>query len=215
MEAAPMRASCRLQSAGALLALLLCASITTDAALAPDREPASDSLAGQLLVAAPELADPNFEGTVVYLVLHDRAGAMGLVINRLLGAGPLDRVLEGLGLAPERPSEVELRVHYGGPVEPARALVLHSPDWRGPDTLAVSDLAALTPSPGILEDIAAGRGPKQSLFALGYAGWAPGQLESELAAGAWHVVEADAALLFDEQTETKWQRAFDRRGVEL
>jgi putative transcriptional regulator len=190
-------------------------SVATDAALAPDREPAEGSLAGQLLVAAPELDDPNFQETVVYLVQHDRAGAMGLVINRVLGAGPLDRVLEGLGLAPERPSEVELRVHYGGPVEPARALVLHSPDWRGPDTLVVSDLAALTPSPGILEDIAAGHGPKQSLFALGYAGWAPRQLENELAAGAWFVVEPDAALLFDEQAETKWQRAFDRRGVEL
>jgi putative transcriptional regulator len=210
-----MTASSRLRCVGALFALLTCASVTTDAALAPGPEPAEGSLAGQLLVAAPELADPNFEGTVVYLVQHDRAGAMGLVINRVLGKGPLDRVLEGLGLAPERPSEVELRVHYGGPVEPARASVLHSPDWRGPDTVAVSDLAALTPSPGILEDIAAGRGPKQSLFALGYAGWAPAQLEAELAAGAWFVVEPDAALLFDEQSETKWQRAFDRRGVEL
>jgi putative transcriptional regulator len=210
-----MRASCRLQSAGALLALLLCASIAAGAALAPGPEPAEGSLAGQLLVAAPELADPNFQQTVVYLVQHDRAGAMGLVINRVLGSGPLDRVLEGLGVAPERPSEVELRVHYGGPVEPARALVLHSPDWQGPDTIAVSDLAALTPSPGILEDIAAGRGPKRSLFALGYAGWAPAQLEAELAAGAWFVVEADAALLFDQQAATKWQRAFDRRGVEL
>ena len=79
----------------------------------------------------------------------------------------------------------------------------------------VSDLAALTPSPGILQDIAAGRGPKQSLFALGYAGWAPGQLESELAAGAWFVVDPDETLLFDPDTATKWQRAFDRRGVEL
>jgi putative transcriptional regulator len=210
-----MTASCRLFSLSALPALLMYASVTTGAALAPDREPAEGSLAGQLLVAAPELADPNFEGTVVYLVQHDRAGAMGLVINRALGAGPLDRMLEGLGLEPKTESDLELRVHYGGPVEPARALVLHSPDWRGPDTLVVSNLAALTPSPGILEDIAAGRGPKQSLFALGYAGWAPGQLESELAAGAWFVVEPDAALLFDEQTETKWQRAFERRGVEL
>jgi putative transcriptional regulator len=210
-----MTASCRLQSAGALPALLICASVETDAALAPGDDSAKESLAGQLLVAAPELADPNFEGTVVYLVQHDRAGAMGLVINRLLGKGPLDRMLEGLGLAPQAKSDVELRVHYGGPVEPSRAFVLHSPDWRGADTVAVSDVAALTPSPGILEDIAAGRGPKRSLFALGYAGWAPGQLESELAAGAWFVVEPDASLLFDEQTETKWQRAFDRRGIEL
>jgi putative transcriptional regulator len=81
--------------------------------------------------------------------------------------------------------------------------------------MVVSELAALTVSPGILEDIAAGKGPKQSLFALGYAGWGPGQLENELAAGAWVVVEPDATLLFDADTATKWQRAFDRRGIDL
>jgi putative transcriptional regulator len=208
-------ASCRLFSVGALLALLVYASVAGDAAVRPDREATEAPLAGRLLVAAPDLDDPNFSETVVYMVHQDRAGAMGLVINRLLGTGPLDRMLEGLGMAPDVESKRELRVHYGGPVEPSRAFVLHSPDYHAEDTLVVSDLAALTASPGILEDIAAGRGPERSLFALGYAGWAPGQLESELAAGAWFVVEPDAALLFDPDTATKWQRAFDRRGVEL
>jgi putative transcriptional regulator len=124
-------------------------------------------------------------------------------------------MLEGLGLAPKAASDLELRVHYGGPVAPGQAFVLHSPDYHGADDLAVSDLAALSSSPAILEDIAAGRGPEHALFALGYAGWAPDQLEAELAAGAWHVVTPDAALLFDENTATKWQRAYDRRGVEL
>jgi putative transcriptional regulator len=199
----------------ALLAPLLLAGLTADAAPAPDPQRAPDALAGQLLVAAPELVDPNFRETVVYLVQHDAAGATGLVINRVLGTGPLDRMLESLGIARETDSELELRVHYGGPVEPSRAFVLHSPEYRARDTMVVSEVAALTRSPDVLEAIAAGQGPKQSLFALGYAGWAPGQLESELAAGAWHVVEPDAALLFDEQTETKWQRAFDRRGIDL
>jgi putative transcriptional regulator len=199
----------------ALLAPLLLASLTADAAPAPDPQRAPDALAGQLLVAAPELVDPNFRETVVYLVQHDAEGATGLVINRVLGTGPLDRMLESLGIARETDSELELRVHYGGPVEPSRAFVLHSPEYRARDTMVVSEVAALTRSPDVLEAIAAGQGPKQSLFALGYAGWAPGQLESELAAGAWHVVAPDAALLFDEETETKWQRAFDRRGMEL
>jgi putative transcriptional regulator len=106
-------------------------------------------------------------------------------------------------------------VHYGGPVEPVRAFMLHSPDYRSEDTVVLSDLAALTASPGILQDIAAGKGPRRSLFALGYAGWGPEQLENELAGGAWFVVEPDADLLFDAQPETKWQRAFDRRGIEL
>ena len=209
-----MDALCRLPVIGGLLVVIF-ASVATEAALAPEPEPAFESLAGQLLVAAPELADPNFHKTVVYLVQHDRSGAMGLVINRVLGSGPLDRMLEGLGLTPKTASDVELRVHYGGPVAPERAFVLHSPDWHGPDTLVVSDLAALTVAPDILEDVAAGRGPEHILFALGYAGWAPGQLESELAAGAWHVVPPDQALLFDQDAASKWQRAYARRGIEL
>jgi putative transcriptional regulator len=210
-----MPASCRLPSVGALLALLLSASVFAAAGPGPDRGRPAESLAGQLLVAAPELEDPNFRETVVYLVQHDRAGAMGLVINRVLGKGPLDRMLESLDLAPKTRSDLELRVHYGGPVQPTSAFVLHSPDYRGEGTLVVSDLAALTASPAILEDIAAGRGPKRSLFALGYAGWGPNQLESELADGAWHVIAPDDALLFDEDAATKWQRAYARRGVEL
>lgn len=210
-----MTASCRVLSMGALLALLMHASVAGDAALQPDREAARESLAGQLLVATPDLDDPNFQDTVVYMVHHDRGGAMGLVINRVLGTGPLDRMLEGLGIAPDGESTLELRVHYGGPVEPSRGFMLHSPDYHARDTVVVSDIAALTLSPGVLEDLAAGRGPERSLFALGYAGWASGQLESELAAGAWFVVEPDEALLFDQETETKWQRAFDRRGIDL
>jgi putative transcriptional regulator len=209
-----MTASRRLLSIAALLALVTYASVGTDAARRQDQDP-TKSLAGQLLVAAPDLQDPNFRETVVYLVHHDQAGAMGLVVNRVLGTGPLDEMLEGLGMPPDGAPDLELRVHYGGPVEPARGFMLHSPDYRAEDTVVLSDLVALTVSPGILQDIAAGKGPRRSLFALGYAGWGPEQLESELAAGAWVVVEPDAELLFDEQPETKWQRAFDRRGIDL
>ena len=210
-----MTAPRRLLSVAALLALFLYASVGSDAARRQDQDRARGSLAGQLLVATPDLDDPNFVATVVYMVHHDEAGAMGLVINRVLGTGSLDKVLEGLGRAPDGASDRELRVHYGGPVEPARGFMLHSPDYRGEDTVVLSDFAALTLSPDILQDIAAGKGPTRSLVALGYAGWGPEQLESELAAGAWVVVEPDADLLFDDHPETKWQRAFDRRGIEL
>ena len=210
-----MTASRRLLSVAALLVLFTYASVGTDAARRHDPEPAERSLAGQLLVATPDLDDPNFRETVVYIVHHDRTGAMGLVLNRVLGTGPLDKMLEGLGVPPDSGADLELRVHFGGPVEPARAFMLHSPDYRAEDTVVLSELAALTLSPGVLQDIAAGKGPKRSLFALGYAGWGPEQLESELAAGAWVVVEPDADLLFDDHPETKWQRAFDRRGIEL
>jgi putative transcriptional regulator len=106
-------------------------------------------------------------------------------------------------------------VHYGGPVERGRGFVLHSPDYHGQNTVVLSNLAAVTSSPDILKDLAAGKGPRQSLFALGYAGWAPDQLASEIAAGAWVVIDADEDLLFGKQVDSKWQRALNREGIEL
>ena len=205
----------RLLSMAALLAMLMFAGVDTDAARQPGRDATENSLAGQLLVATPNLEDPNFRQTVVYMIQHDEGGAMGLVLNRVLGTGPLDKMLQGLGIDPHGKHNINIEVHYGGPVEVGRVFMLHTPDYRAADTVVVSDLAALTVTPEILEDIAAGKGPKRSMFALGYAGWGPHQLEDELAAGAWVVVEADEALLFDEEMDTKWQRAFDRRGVDL
>jgi putative transcriptional regulator len=154
----------------ALLAIVTLVGVDTDAARQPDRDARQNSVAGRLLVATPDLDDPNFRRTVVYMVHHDESGAMGLVINRVLGAGPLDKMLEGLGIDAEGDSSVEIEVHYGGPVETSRGFMLHTPDYQGADTTVVSDLAALTLTPEILRDIAAGRGPKRSLFALGYAG---------------------------------------------
>ena len=132
---------------------------------------------------------------------------MGLVINRVLGTGPLDKLLEGLGAEAERRNGARDPGALRRPGRAGAAFVLHSPDYHDADTVVLSDIAALTRSPTFCEDIAAGKGPKRSLFALGYAGWGPDQLEGELAAGAWVVVEPDEDLLFDEQSETKWQRA--------
>jgi putative transcriptional regulator len=210
-----MAAPRRLLSMTALLAIVMYASVGTDAPRHAQGEADAGSLAGQLLVAAPDLEDPNFRETVVYLVQHDQTGAMGLVLNRVLGTGPLDKMLEGLGLEAEGDGHVDIQVHYGGPVESGQGFILHTPDYHAADTVVLSDLAALTLTPDILRDIAAGKGPKRSLFALGYAGWGPHQLEDELTAGAWVVVAPDEALLFDEQADTKWQRAFDRRGIDL
>jgi putative transcriptional regulator len=209
-----MIAPSRLLSMAALLAIVMFAGVAPDAARGPERDPASSSLAGRLLVATPDLQDPNFRETVVYMIHHDENGAMGLVVNRVLGSGPLDDLLERLGIDAEGNADVEVEVHYGGPVEAGRVFMLHTPDYRSEDTV-VSGLAALTVTPEILRDIAAGKGPRRSLFALGYAGWSPNQLEDELAVGAWVVVEPDEMLLFDHQNDTKWQRAFDRRGIDL
>ncbi|HEX5795604.1 MAG TPA: YqgE/AlgH family protein [Geminicoccaceae bacterium] len=202
------------------LALLLLVVTGAEAARSPsDLLPGDradpESVAGRLLVATPELEDPNFYHTIVYMVKHDGGGAMGLVLNRVLGKGPVAELLEGLGEEGKVDPAAEIEVHFGGPVESGRGFVLHSPDYDGEDTVVLSDLVALTSSLDVLRAIAAGEGPKRSLLALGYAGWAPGQLEAEITAGAWEVVEPDEGLLFDDQVDTKWQRALDRRGIDL
>ena len=199
----------------ALLATLVLASFAADAARRPEADPGTGSLAGRFLVATPALEDPNFSRTVIYLLQHDGTGAMGLVVNRVVARGPLGRLLQGLGVEAGSGREQEVRVHYGGPVEPGRVLVLHSAEYEIEGTVALNDGVALTRSARVLEDIAAGHGPKESLLALGYAGWAPDQLERELAAGAWHSVPGDLELLFDEDVGTKWQRAAARQGIDL
>lgn len=198
-----------------LLAILGFVSMAVDAARHPEMESGAPSLAGKLLVASPDLEDPNFRRTVVYVVHHDATGAMGLVINRVIGAGPLDKLLEGFGLEAEPGATAEIKVYSGGPVERERGFMLHSPDYRIEDTVVLSAEVAVTSSLRVLEDLAAGKGPKHSLFAFGYSGWAPRQLDAELAAGAWVVIDPDEALLFDDDVETKWQRAVERRGVDL
>jgi len=181
----------------------------------PARAAEGDSLAGQFVVATPELQDPNFDRTVIFMTRHDDTGAMGLVINRVIARGPLTRLLEEMGVEAGQSGGTEVRVYAGGPVGQGLGFVLHSRDYRSEQTVAVDDHVALTPSLEVLKDIAAGKGPRESLVAFGYAGWGAGQLESEIAAGSWAIVPADEALLFDDDDASKWQRAFARRGVEL
>lgn len=196
--------------------LLLAVTATAGhAARQPGDDAPFDSLAGRFLVATPSLDDPNFDRTVVYLVEHNADGAMGLVINRVVATGPLDRLLAELGLEGSGGAEGEIRVHYGGPVEQERAFVLHSRDYESEATVPLPGGVALTASLDVLRDIAKGKGPSRRLLAVGYAGWGPNQLETEIAAGAWITIPADTSLLFDDEVETKWQRALERRGVDL
>ncbi len=176
--------------------------------------PRSGGLAGQFLVAAEEMGDPRFVRTVILLIRHDATGAMGLIVNRPAGDVPIARLLQGIGLDATG-VRGDVRLHYGGPVEPKQGLTLHSPEYTIDGTLRVTGDIAVTGNPEILRAIGAGRGPKRYLVALGYAGWAPGQLEGEMKAGGWIAVPADAALTFDEDGEKKWERAMARRQVVL
>jgi len=174
----------------------------------------SASLTGQFLVATDELRDPRFMRTVVYMIRHDASGAMGLIVNRPLGDAFLSDLLERLGLGGKGVAG-EILVHYGGPVDPGRGFFLHTTDYKIEGTQVIKDGIAITVQPEILRAIGAGTGPRRSLFAVGYAGWAAGQLEGEIKAGAWVAVPADEALVFDENYEKKWERAMARRTIQL
>jgi len=172
------------------------------------------SLAGQFLVATPEMQDPRFARTVIYMVRHDATGAQGLVVNRPLREIPLALLLEQTGIE-SRGIEGTVRLHAGGPVDVLRIFVLHTADYMSEGTLPVKDGIALTFQPDILDAIARGKGPRRALFAVGYAGWAPGQLEAEMKTGAWARASADEALIFDGDHDTKWDRAMARRKIDL
>jgi putative transcriptional regulator len=175
----------------------------------------STSLSGRYLVASPDLDDPNFRHAVIYLVHHDAFGAMGLVINRLMAKGPVGSLLRAFGIEGNPGKDALVKMHYGGPVEPGSSLVLHRDSYQNTTTAAIGNHLAVSSSDDVLADLASGKGPGESLLLLGYAGWAAEQLENEITAGSWYVIDADASLLFDDDIATKWQRALALRGFEL
>src|ERR687892_783864 len=172
------------------------------------------SLTGQLLVAMPHMADSRFARSVVYLCAHSAEGAMGLVVNRLIDSLSFDSLLDQLGLETGG-KPVNLPVHFGGPVESSRGFVLHSADYVQDSTLVIDDDIALTATIDVLKAIASGNGPKERVLALGYAGWAAGQLDEEIQANGWLMVPADHDLVFGIDNESKWARAIAKLGVDL
>jgi len=173
------------------------------------------SLKGQLLVAMPQMTDPRFARSVVYICAHsDNEGAMGLVINKPAGSLTVNELLAHLNLEPSRGNR-QRKVHFGGPVEPGRGFVLHTSDYREDATMLVGDEFAVTATLDILRAIGKGEGPRRNLLALGYAGWAPRQLDAEIQANGWLSVAADTDLVFDDDFDAKWQRALAKLGVDL
>jgi putative transcriptional regulator len=172
------------------------------------------SLAGHLLVAAPKMADPRFVHTVIYMVEHNADGAMGLVINRVIGRGPIAEFLKGFGID-AKPGLGAIDLHYGGPVDRRRGLILHTGDYQDETTRVVDDTFAMTAELGVLRAMGRGEGPRRLLFALGYSGWAPGQLENEMARDDWVLAPADEELIFDEDVASKWERAMAKIKVPL
>lgn len=169
-------------------------------------------LAGQILIAMPQMQDPRFARTVVYLCAHTAEGAMGLVVNRLFNALTFPDLLQQLDIVPS-PTCDPIRVHFGGPVESGRGFVLHSADYCQETTLMVDKDVGLTATVDVLKAIADGTGPRQSLLALGYAGWSAGQLDTEILENAWLNAPADPDLLFGPELDHKWERAIAKLGA--
>ena len=198
----------------ALAALLLPATLLHAALQNPAEQPGVASLAGQVLVAAPEMRDPRFYHSIILMVRHNASGAFGIVINRPLGERPLASLLEALG---EKDDSItgSLRIFSGGPVQPELAFVLHSAEYHRAETIDIDGHVAMTSSREIMHDIVTKHGPEKSLVAFGYAGWAPNQLENELAQRAWYTAAQDSKLIFDEDRDKVWDAAMMRRTQDL
>ena len=179
-----------------------------------DEDEGVDFLVGRLLVATPQLEGSFFDQTVIYMVEHNKEGAFGLIVNRPLGDIGVKPLFERMGLdASDAEGQVLARI--GGPVEPGAAFVLHRDEGDNPESTTVLPGLAMTTDPAILKRIGRGDGPRSYLFAFGYSGWAPGQLESEIERGSWIDVPADDTLLFDENDAIKWRSAVERYSIDL
>jgi putative transcriptional regulator len=172
----------------------------------------SVNLTNHFLIAMPNMADPYFAKTLTYICKHNDEGALGLVVNR-----PIDLTLGGLFEKVEIALEPEhwrgMPVYFGGPVQMDRGFVLHQPVGSWQSTLTIDDAVGLTTSKDILESIGQGKGPKRVLVALGYAGWASGQLENEIKQNGWLTVQADLGVVFDLPHEARLAAAMDLLGV--
>jgi putative transcriptional regulator len=192
-----------------MIVAVACAGIDITAAADQDR-----FITGQLLVATPEMKDPRFAETVIYMVKHDADGAFGLVINRPMAKGSFEDLLKGFGTE-INDAKGEVVIHYGGPVSNEQGFVLHSDDITIESSMKVANGIAMTADVKMIEAMARGKGPRQSLVMLGYVGWAPGQLEMELKADSWFVIPGDKSLVFDKDADEKWREAMDKRQIPL
>jgi len=182
---------------------------------------ATDTLEGQFLIAMPSMADSRFEHSVIYMCSHSDQGAMGLVVNQVARHLSLEDLLIQLDIvnddsAIRLPPQVrDMNVHKGGPVEVERGFVLHSDDFMlNHSTLTIDNGICLTATLEILRALAQGGGPAQAMLALGYAGWGPGQLETEIQSNGWLTAPADPEILFDADSTSKWHRALGSLGID-
>ena len=196
-------------------------SVRREAAGIGHNSPDHGYLDGQLLIAMPVMGDPRFERSVIYMCAHSSEGAMGIMVNRPAGSIDFPELLVQLDIIKEDdqiklPETAEsMKVLKGGPVDTGRGFVLHSSDFYIENaTLRIDDGICLTATVDILKAIAKGAGPKHAILALGYAGWAPGQLENEIQGNGWLHCAADPDLIFGSDIEEKYLRALRKIGID-
>jgi putative transcriptional regulator len=171
-------------------------------------------LAGKLLIAMPDMADPRFAKSVIYLCAHSDEGGMGLIVNKPQSQIRFTDLLDQLQV-PHAADSREIRVHFGGPVESGRGFVLHSAEYKSPlGTLRTDQSIGMTATMDVIEDIAAGRGPQRAMLALGYAGWGPGQLEQEIRQNGWLTCDPRDDIIFDDDNDHKWSGALGLLGID-
>mgnify|MGYP003388373288 FL=1 len=171
------------------------------------------NLTGQVIVSMPALEDERFFKTVIYMCAHSSEGSMGIIINKKIDYDLYPDLLEQLGI--DKPlGNKKLFIRYGGPVESGRGFVLHSDEMIRKETLNIDKGVALTSTAEFFDDLSEGKGPKNSILALGYAGWGPGQLESEIIQNSWMTLSIDSNFLFDDEITRKWNQAYKIIGID-
>jgi putative transcriptional regulator len=173
-----------------------------------------ESLQGYFLISTPRMGDPRFQERVVYLCAHSDEGAMGLIINQPVDNISVADILQSINI--EIPEAGEWPpVYIGGPVDMESAFILYTSEYEATHRMQVSETISLSSDPRILEDIVRGRGPKHYLFVLGYSGWAPGQLENELATNGWLTLPGEDDVVFHTPDGSKWKRAAQIHGIDI
>jgi putative transcriptional regulator len=173
-----------------------------------------DNLIGHFLIAMPSLNDGFFNQAVTYICEHDKNGSFGIIINQKTGI-TLKQIAKEMALETENTFDDKQPVFIGGPVDQGRGFILHRPTGNWQSSLKVGDNIALTTSKDILQAIVKNEGPKDNIVALGYAGWAAGQLDNEIANNTWLSCPADEQIIFHTPIEERWKAAAKLIGVDL
>lgn len=173
----------------------------------------SQDLVGQLLVSTPTIeAETIFAKSVIFIVSHDHTGTVGVIVNRVINSVNSNIVFKALNI--KNKEEIpNFEVHFGGPVDSEKGLILHSADYKCDNLVKINNNLSLSSNYKIFEDIAAGKGPKSSLLILGYSAWSVGQLEEEIKNNSWLITPYKKDIIFSEENSNKWEKAIKSLGI--